>query len=83
MTEQEEIIALAEAMHTSLCRWNHTDGCSWWYENERADKWEKGWAHSKYLKGAEAMANRLQASSQLSVKQIIAVIEDLKKAPAL
>ena len=28
-------IKLAEAIHDKVCRWNHTDGCSWNYE-----KWD-------------------------------------------
>lgn len=27
--------AIAEALHSSECHWNHTDGCSWFYE-----KWD-------------------------------------------
>lgn len=27
---------LAEIMHSKLCRWNHTDGCTWLYEEDGA-----------------------------------------------
>jgi hypothetical protein len=30
----DEIQKLAEIMHEKMCRWNHTDGCDWYY-----DKW--------------------------------------------
>lgn len=31
----EEIRGVAEALHKVQCRWNHTDGCSWFYEYKR------------------------------------------------
>ena len=40
---------LAELIHAKLCRWNHTDGCSWDYES-----WENiGSARQRYLDKAE------------------------------
>jgi hypothetical protein len=39
---------LAELIHESQCRWNHTDGCSWYYE-----KWgDPGYAKKEYLQKA-------------------------------
>lgn len=43
-------ISIAEYLHSKLCRWNHTDGCSWHYEKT----WE-GRAHKDWLKKAEGM----------------------------
>lgn len=38
---------LATELHTIRCNWNHTDGCSWLYE----DLWT-GYAHAQYLEKA-------------------------------
>lgn len=32
-SDREKAIALAEVLHGKKCRWNHTDGCSWYYSN--------------------------------------------------
>jgi len=39
---------LATLLHEALCRWNHTDGCGWYYQ----DNWEDS-VHQRYLKVAE------------------------------
>ena len=40
---------LARELHDLTCGWNHTDGCSWFYEPEVGkDAWT-GYAHSRYL----------------------------------
>jgi len=40
---------LARELHSMLCTWNHTDGCSWFYEAERGvDDWTR-FAHGEYL----------------------------------
>lgn len=42
---------LAELIHAKICRWNHTDGCSWGYES-----WENiGIARQRYLEKAESI----------------------------
>lgn len=56
---------LAITLHKLLCRWNHTDGCSWEYESiakpagwvgPAATDWN-GHAHSQYLaKARKVMA---------------------------
>ena len=45
---------LAELMHDLFCRHNHTDGCSWFYENggshpARSAPWELGDSHKRWL----------------------------------
>jgi len=32
MELDKKIIEVAELLHKALCTWNHTDGCSWFYE---------------------------------------------------
>lgn len=27
-----ELYRIAESLHSAKCNWNHTDGCSWFYE---------------------------------------------------
>ena len=40
---------LAELIHSKMCSWNHTDGCSWFYES-----WENlGYSRTAYLEKAE------------------------------
>lgn len=42
---------LAELIHDKQCRWNHTDGCGWFYE-----KWDSvGHSKGEYLKKADAI----------------------------
>ena len=36
---------LAEAFHSTLCRWNHVDGCGWFYESWN----DPGYSRNKYL----------------------------------
>lgn len=40
---------LAITLHDMLCRWNHTDGCSWYYEGTTARPDWGGHAHGEYL----------------------------------
>lgn len=44
-------VQLARELHGSFCKWNHTDGCSWFYEFDYIKKQENwdGSAHSEYL----------------------------------
>lgn len=41
---------LADMLHETLCRHNHTDGCGWGYEKD----W-KTWDHLRYLNIASAI----------------------------
>lgn len=40
--------ALATRAHDLLCPFNHTDGCSWGYEEGSTDQWQ-GSAHNRWL----------------------------------
>ncbi len=55
---------LATLLHKKLCRWNHTDGCAWFYEE---DNWES-FSHKEYLN----MANKMLkiADFELCVKMV-------------
>lgn len=47
---------LAGRLHSLLCHWNHTDGCSWEYEKDsnNIDKWD-GNDHRPYFAKAESI----------------------------
>ena len=66
---------LAEELHSMQCRWNHTDGCSWYYEvSKGVVNWE-GWAHAEYLKKARKV---MQVLPDLSVDEILRVASAIK-----
>jgi len=49
---------LAKQLHSMLCTWNHTDGCSWFYEmKNKQDDWT-GHAHGEYLKKAQMITHQ-------------------------
>ena len=49
---------LAERLHDTLCHWNHTDGCGWFYETDQPNlsKWTMR-NHSEYLGHARKLMN--------------------------
>jgi hypothetical protein len=68
---------LAIQLHTTLCTWNHTDGCGWYYEvsNERHD-WN-GHSHKDWLKKAREVSTKLDEVG-ITQKQAFEVIRILK-----
>ena len=55
---------LATEFHAMLCRWNHTDGCSWGYF---PDGWESDHAHKDYLARAREVLKHTDAITALNV----------------
>lgn len=54
---------LAEAIHSKQCRWNHEDGCGWFYEN-----WENpGRSRQPYVEKANAMLREMSFEQAMSV----------------
>ena len=51
---------LARTLHCMLCNWNHTDGCSWFYEVKNKDEDWTGWAHGEYLKKANMLIHQCE-----------------------
>lgn len=50
--ELPEEFRLASTLHDLLCRWNHADGCGWFYEvKDGIDNWN-GQSHEPYLRKA-------------------------------
>ena len=45
---------LAEYLHYKFCFSNHTDACSWFYENDRESPWEES-THKKALEYARKL----------------------------
>lgn len=66
---------LAEYMHEKLCRWNHTDGCSWYYEND----WH-GDSHQKYLAAAARLyyiVNYAKDDKLFTCRNIVNIMKDI------
>lgn len=53
----EDLINIAEFIHSIQCTWNHTDGCGWYYEKDyNKDDVAKMWAqptHMSYMRKAK------------------------------
>jgi hypothetical protein len=61
---------LAIELHEQLCRWNHTDGCGWYYG---VDNWSE-YAHSVYLE----KARNIFAKTKMDFDSIVTVVQALK-----
>lgn len=55
---------LATELHAMLCRWNHTDGCSWGYF---PDGWDSEHSHKDYLARAREVLKHTDALTALAV----------------
>jgi sarcosine oxidase delta subunit len=70
MTEEQ---ILADQLHTLACRWNHTDGCSWYYEYDRGTvgRWE-GWTHKRWLSMAKKLrGNKYRSEDVIDIIKIV------------
>jgi hypothetical protein len=63
---------LAVILHDLNCHYDHTDGCSWWYEVKGAVADWGASAHGQYY----AMAGRMLVNNSYEV--IILVLKDMK-----
>lgn len=77
----EPLKALVERAHGCLCQWNHTDGCSWGYEQSAKDPWNCQ-AHSRWLRHYDKLINgdsysKPQATLE-EVAEIIGAVEAIK-----
>lgn len=55
----QDLTTIAEFIHSMQCRYNHTDGCGWYYEqdynkNDAAKIWSQS-AHLSYLRKAKKL----------------------------
>ena len=68
--KQDPIYLLAEQLHDRLCRHNHTDGCSWFYEIKGGESDWTAWAHDKYLAHAQRLTGFCEAH-KITVEQAL------------
>lgn len=67
--------ALAARAHDLLCPYNHTDGCSWGYEEGATDEW-KGSAHHRWLtKIDKLVTGRPYEKPTATVEEITLVLD--------
>jgi len=57
---------LATLLHEKLCRWNHTDGCAWEYDED----WER-WDRKVWLDKALTLLNLVDFEDAMKVIKII------------
>ncbi len=62
---------LARMLHEKLCRYNHTDGCSWFYFVKGAEDDWTDYSHATYL----AKAVRMLAAANGNGKVVLDVVE--------
>lgn len=64
---------LAVRLHSKLCRWNHTDGCGWFYAvKDGKHDWSDS-SHRNYLE----KARKILRETELDVETIIKVLDNL------
>lgn len=74
--QRDPAIALAEVLHSSMCGWNHEDGCSWYYES-----WDSpGYARGEYLAKARKVMVVLRDSPGESAEDQLMYFQRLLKA---
>ena len=69
---------LAIHLHDKMCKFNHTDGCDWFYriKNEVHD-WDS-YAHKEWLqKASKILKSRLVLESDKPIKKIIDDLTDV------
>jgi len=59
---------LAETLHSMLCHWNHTDGCSWYYETWEAPNNN---THMRYLDKAR---KALEIADEDTIIKILSIV---------
>lgn len=68
---------LAIALHDALCRWNHTDGCGWFYEVYKdVDDWT-GHAHARWLENANKVRGLLPGMDGETIVRVSRAIKNL------
>jgi hypothetical protein len=71
----EPLRELVERAHTCLCQWNHTDGCSWGYEQSAKDPWG-GQAHARWLRHYDKLINGdTYSKPQATLEEVVTIIE--------
>lgn len=76
--ELDALKPVAERAHNLLCQWNHTDGCSWGYE-DGGDKW-RGHAHSRWLEKIEQLTKKDGYRAAIPLEKIVAILDVVEQA---
>lgn len=77
LLEQADDTRLAAELHRLQCRWNHTDGCAWFYEESDSfpvETWRAA-SHTRWLKKARGVMAELP---DMTVDTIIEVANALR-----
>jgi hypothetical protein len=69
---------LAITLHSLLCHWNHTDGCSWEYEGSGGKTDWNGYAHKEYLTKGRKMLAFCQCKG-ISSKDAVKILQIAKE----
>jgi len=72
---------LAITLHSLLCHWNHTDGCSWEYEKYEGPNKDINWnghAHAEYLRKSRKILSFCNCN-KISPEDAIKILEISKE----
>ena len=69
---------LAKQLHSMTCGWNHTDGCSWFYESKKGEEDWNGFTHATYLKKAIRLIHTCKETG-IDVKKAIEIYKIVKE----
>lgn len=69
---------LAKTLHDAFCRWNHTDGCSWYYEvHEDIDDWTAQ-SHAGWLRRVAELRKQLPAEyDNETITKVVRAVRNL------
>lgn len=70
-SELTEDKKLAEYLHSKQCRWDHTEGCSWFYEVSDSEPNWSGYAHARYLSTAQKALERYDHDTVVGVLEAV------------
>jgi hypothetical protein len=64
LTDEQQ---LAELIHDTQCRWNHTDGCGWYYES-----WDKpGYSRTEYVEKARNILKEVPFNQAIKMVKLM------------
>lgn len=67
-----ETAKIAEALHKSLCTWNHTDGCGWMYDDfDKVDERDQYNPRLRYYKKAQELIELVGVEKALIIAKTI------------
>jgi len=69
---------LAITLHVMQCRWNHADGCGWYYEmKDGVHNWN-GQSHEPYLRKAQVLTTFCNRRN-LCIEDAVALLQLVKE----